>query len=302
MRARLLCRTGRLKAKDFEITGKLTIGRSPDNSVVLPSRLISGEHARIVFDGNEEAYYLEDLGSLNGTSLDGIPVSGRQRLDRLHVITFGGSFDFIWQGIELCADLEPLGRRSQDPSLATAVDELPPSLGDLDGALAREVASEGTLSDADALPLPAILGGPEAPSRTPVPAQEPVPEGTQADPEAIPLPPGLAESSPEPGTEDLDPGGFVLLVTHDRRVHRVQQRTGENLVGRLEGAEVFIDSKDISRRHAVLTVSGRGVRLRDEGSRNRTFLAGEEVESEVEVKPGSQIRFGVVEAILVLRD
>ncbi len=280
MRARLLCRAGRFKGKDFEITGKLTIGRTPDNSVVLPSRLISGEHAQIVFDGDQEQYYLEDLDSLNGTALDGIPVRGRERLDRLHVVTFGGSFDFIWQGIDLCGDLadDPTLANPPtvpiDPAVQTAVDEVPPTLEDLGGALAQEAVTQGTWSDADAVALPAALAGLEAaanPSATP--AEEP-------------------SGSPD----------FVLLVTLEDRMHRIHLQAGENLVGRQAGAEILIDSSEISRRHAVLTVSGSKVRLRDEGSRNHTYVEGELVVGEIEVKPGSEVRFGIVEAILVLKD
>jgi hypothetical protein len=40
--------------------------------------------------------------------------------------------------------------------------------------------------------------------------------------------------------------------------------------------------------------------LRDEGSRNHTFVADEQISEEVEVEPGSDLRFGHLEARLTL--
>ncbi|MEQ1438342.1 FHA domain-containing protein [Fontimonas sp. SYSU GA230001] len=50
----------------------LTIGRRPDNSLVLDERFVSGRHAVV---GHEQGrYYVEDLKSSNGTLLNGQPV------------------------------------------------------------------------------------------------------------------------------------------------------------------------------------------------------------------------------------
>jgi pSer/pThr/pTyr-binding forkhead associated (FHA) protein len=58
--------------------GPLTLGRALDNHVVLmDDDLISGHHAHIVQAGEE--FYIEDLGSSNGTFLNGIKVQ-RERL------------------------------------------------------------------------------------------------------------------------------------------------------------------------------------------------------------------------------
>lgn len=62
--------------RDWE--GKLTLGRALDNHVVLmDDDLISGHHAHIVQTGAE--FFVEDLGSSNGTFLNGIKVQ-RERL------------------------------------------------------------------------------------------------------------------------------------------------------------------------------------------------------------------------------
>jgi hypothetical protein len=54
--------------KEYPFTkNELTIGRKPDNDVVIDNPAVSGHHARIVKQGNE--YLLEDLNSTNGTFL-----------------------------------------------------------------------------------------------------------------------------------------------------------------------------------------------------------------------------------------
>ncbi|WP_438018216.1 sigma 54-interacting transcriptional regulator [Sorangium sp. So ce315] len=59
---------GLAAGRTFELQGELiTLGRSPDNRVVLDDRHISGAHARIV--SSPEGVILEDLRSTNGTSV-----------------------------------------------------------------------------------------------------------------------------------------------------------------------------------------------------------------------------------------
>ena len=99
MRARLFCPVGDLKGSSFEIHGEAVIGRSAESSIVLASRSVSGRHARIAFDSEQGHFLLEDLGSLNGTQLDGAPVKGKETLGALHVITLGGKHELIFQDL-----------------------------------------------------------------------------------------------------------------------------------------------------------------------------------------------------------
>lgn len=55
-------------------TRALTIGRSEDCHISLPDRQVSRYHARITWQG--ERYQLEDLGSKNGTHINGQPSIG----------------------------------------------------------------------------------------------------------------------------------------------------------------------------------------------------------------------------------
>ena len=51
---------------------RLSIGRRPDNDVCLPYPAVSGEHAAVVNILDDS--FLEDLGSTNGTLVNGKPV------------------------------------------------------------------------------------------------------------------------------------------------------------------------------------------------------------------------------------
>ncbi len=50
----------------------LRIGRADDNDAVIADRRVSRHHARVV--GTADGFAIEDLGSANGTFLDGVPV------------------------------------------------------------------------------------------------------------------------------------------------------------------------------------------------------------------------------------
>jgi len=65
----------------------LTIGRGPDNALVLRDPGVSTHHALICRDGS--ALLLRDLGSTNGTTLDGALVSGPQPLRAGQVLRLG---------------------------------------------------------------------------------------------------------------------------------------------------------------------------------------------------------------------
>ena len=51
----------------------VTIGRKAQNDIQIDSQSVSGEHARIVSLGNDS--FLEDLGSTNGTRVNGNPIN-----------------------------------------------------------------------------------------------------------------------------------------------------------------------------------------------------------------------------------
>lgn len=59
--------------KEYAIGGVATIGRMPDNTVVIDNPAVSSRHARIVREG--DGFVLEDLKSTNGTFVNNAPVT-----------------------------------------------------------------------------------------------------------------------------------------------------------------------------------------------------------------------------------
>ena len=64
----------------------LSIGRKADNTLVIEDPAVSGHHARIV--KVQAVFFLEDLKSTNGTTINGQPIT-RHQLRDADVITIG---------------------------------------------------------------------------------------------------------------------------------------------------------------------------------------------------------------------
>ncbi|MBE9567903.1 MAG: FHA domain-containing protein [Proteobacteria bacterium] len=76
----------------------LTFGRTPDNQVQIDDLAVSNDHARITYETDDKgkaAYFIEDLGSTNGSFVNEEKVV-KQRLHHKDVIRIGwNSFTFI---------------------------------------------------------------------------------------------------------------------------------------------------------------------------------------------------------------
>ena len=77
--------------------------------------------------------------------------------------------------------------------------------------------------------------------------------------------------------------------------------TGTNLIGRDEAATVRIDSPEVSRRHARLTLAGGTVMLEDLGSKNGTYRNGRRLEAAEQLDDGDEIWIGLNLARMRLR-
>ena len=76
---------------------------------------------------------------------------------------------------------------------------------------------------------------------------------------------------------------------------------GEHIIGRDPELEVFLDSASVSRRHAILRISGAHVTVEDLGSKNGTFLGDRRIECPTRIDDGDVITVGSV-SVTVLYD
>jgi hypothetical protein len=94
----LIGMSGRLKGQRFELEAdEVLAGRSPDNAVCLEDPSVSGRHCSIRREGNR--YTLNDLGSTNGTRLNGIAVTST-RLKPKDIVQIG-TVELMFDGEEV---------------------------------------------------------------------------------------------------------------------------------------------------------------------------------------------------------
>lgn len=65
--------------------------------------------------------------------------------------------------------------------------------------------------------------------------------------------------------------------------------SGSFLIGRSPQCDIVLDSGRVSRRHARVSVSEQGVFVEDLGSRNGTFINGEQVKGKARIKVGDYL-------------
>lgn len=78
----------------YTIYGDAVIGRSRSCDICIAEEYISAKHSRIWFEDGE--WYLEDLGSRNGTAVNGQRIRDVVILDPEDVISFGG-LNFVFE-------------------------------------------------------------------------------------------------------------------------------------------------------------------------------------------------------------
>jgi DNA-binding winged helix-turn-helix (wHTH) protein len=71
-------------------------------------------------------------------------------------------------------------------------------------------------------------------------------------------------------------------------------RSGANIIGRDESADVVIDSSSVSRQHARVVIARGTAVLEDLDSKNGTFVSGQRVSTAVPLHEGDEIRVGRV--------
>ncbi|HKP86577.1 MAG TPA: FHA domain-containing protein [Blastocatellia bacterium] len=107
---------------EAEIRGEASIGRAPDNLVCIDDRMVSAYHA--VIEKRGEAFWLSDLGSRNGTTLNGEPVTAERRLKDGDSISVAGIAAIAFRSDE--GSSQPQARygepRRESVSTATADD------------------------------------------------------------------------------------------------------------------------------------------------------------------------------------
>jgi predicted component of type VI protein secretion system len=111
----LVQRSGPAPGKSYSLTkNEIYLGRDITNDIVINDPEISRKHARLTLQS--EGYLLEDLGSTNGTFVDGKRITGPHILGAGEVIMLGDNVSLVYEAI---SDYDP------EATVAVAPDEVP---------------------------------------------------------------------------------------------------------------------------------------------------------------------------------
>jgi predicted component of type VI protein secretion system len=202
MVVKLIVASGKSAGRAISIKrSKLLVGRAEECDVRPLSEEVSRRHCSVVVE--PPAVWVEDLGSRNGTFVNGERISGRTRVENGDIIrvgslelkvacdrpeaSAGGSEDDVSRW--LMADSEPAGMFDTTRTLTTGVDPAPTAPAPEATAEGAVAAQSGTGSD-----------GASKPPAAPVP----VGEGASGEPVSPPTPggsPGGLPAKPKKASE-----------------------------------------------------------------------------------------------------
>ena len=306
-------------SKEFELTRpEVVVGRDPNVDLTLLSPSVSRRHAKLMRDG--DGYSLEDLGSSNGTFLNGERLAGRRALKSGDQIRLGQAIlltyeapaalketvashlsavpaDALQTQIEQKIDLEEL--KAAPPKLIVSI----AGGSSQTYNLTRSILTIGRMDGNDiVIPSPIVSG------------QHARLERANGGYQLVILPqaknPVFVEGQPLEGSHLLQHGDILRIGSLDpgMMVTMTYQAPGEvasqpaqdivfgekNLVqiGRDAGNDVVLASPTVSRYHAQVEKVGQRFRVRDLRSSNGTFVNGERIEVETWLKPNDTIRIG----------
>ncbi len=122
----LIMRSGPTPGAAFTLEGdQLTIGRDSVNEIVINDAEISRRHARLTFQGGK--YVLEDLGSTNGTFVNGQRLAGPRVLKAGEVVSFGEQIVMVFEATNFDAGATVVSpRASAVPPVSRPVMAPPP--------------------------------------------------------------------------------------------------------------------------------------------------------------------------------
>jgi pSer/pThr/pTyr-binding forkhead associated (FHA) protein len=206
MKAKLFCKTGILSGIKHEIARTATIGKDVSNDIVIDAKIVSGRHARLFFDEQEKSYFLEDLRSRNGTKLDGLLITEKEKLGDLHVITLANKLDFIFQVVDEAPTAKTEKRTQPPPSTV------------------RQDQTEKTRVDKNAFQAPPTIRATKAPAAPTAIGRTIIAGEVMPTPEFRPPEKEAAKSPPRADTQKTMVGGPAVAMPRFDETSRAKDR------------------------------------------------------------------------------
>ncbi len=264
--------------------GPFKIGRASDNSLVLTDRAVSKYHAQFSYNG--DSWTISDLGSANGTYVDG------ERLFTLESRTINDGASIRLGGVYMVLRA---GTGAHTSARTTLPDE-EADFAEMSKVLSHDATPPlatpppATLTLPDNTP-PQVTAPPAAPRATPPPAR------TMTLPTAVHTP-ALPEASPLPI--------FSREVWQLRIIYRNGQQQEAALtsnifsIGRSRENNLSLNDGLVSKQHTQLVYSQNAWHLVDQGSANGTYVNDERIppRSTRPLSDGSIFRIGDTQLII----
>ncbi len=313
---KLVMEEGPTTGKEYEFSDQvIIIGReeNPEVNFRIPSPTISRRHARISRIG--DAWQVEDLGSSNGTFLNGHRITKRpvelSSGDRLHL---GGTIRFVIQFSGRMRDVakpKPIAATVMGDEIDYPAQTTPPQLiVAVAGTEPQQYKLTNSIITLGRSPDNDIVVGSKIASRHHARLVQ-VYGGYQFVVEEKASNPVLFEGRPMASPRNLqhgdvlrigslDPGLMVTMSYHSPSAfggiaETLKVRFGEKnflQFGRDPSNDVVLDSPNVSRFHAQIERVGQRYRIQDLRSSNATFVNEQRIETETWLKTSDTIRIG----------
>ncbi|MFC1851895.1 FHA domain-containing protein [candidate division CSSED10-310 bacterium] len=259
---KLVLLSGTKVAAKFPITGEKTIlGREDKNDIVLEGSSVSRLHSQVLLEG--EDFYIEDLGSRNGTLVNGIRITKELLKDGDEIAI--GEYTFLFE--------EDVQTESKDETLVSSlaeveVEQKPPPVESerFESTDAEFVESESQ--------QPKIT---ERPHEDDVTLVEDVETFTETE---------------------KTPAKLVILKNNKMENEHIID-TDIVTIGRDTENILQLEAESISRFHAQIVKEGRKYKLIDLESQSGTYLRGQQINQST-LRNGDEITIG--DFALIFRD
>jgi ABC transport system ATP-binding/permease protein len=304
-RMRLSVESGPDAPLTLDVQRDVVIGRDEDCDLVLHDQQASRHHASISPLPSGGAL-LVDLGSRNGTLVDGVRADRPVELDGHERVRIG----------ESVLSVQALGRTALGPHRL----QLRIESGEARGRLAEVTGAEFTIGRDPGCDL--VLSDPTVSARhasiavlapgTGVLTDLDSRNGTFVNGRQIDEPALLSGGErvrlgdtvafvvqrrvPGAVTAAAEPGVWLTVVSGPKAGTTVKVAGDEFVIGRDPRANLVLEDESISRRHARIAVTGSGrASITDLGSRNGTSVEGRRVRGTAELRGDERLRVGDVE-------
>ncbi len=304
-----------------ELTGDMSVGRSPECDLVVSEGQPSRQHARITVD--DTGVSVEDLGSTNGTFVNG------SRLTAKHLLSDGDeiAFDINKFQLEVKSPAPPADatvlRQIEDPN-RTVLRPMPPKVPKAEEPApvaqapepAPAAAPAGAAEAAPPAPEPVQAAVPPPAYPTPTPsappaAAKPVKPGSWADPNEknsastqFFSPADLAAMRGATIQEKVESDVPLLQIASGSAAGSVIKLIPEGdkkewTIGKAEGRDILFNDQGVSDFHTILVHESGRWKVVDQMSTNGTYVNGAKTVSGY-LNSGDKIRIGTVECTFML--